>query len=76
MNGEVRRQWEKVAEELRDRQATVHERVVCPTCHAGVGARCRRARAQFVKSGVYATGQPVLKHSHRARLRADGISDR
>lgn len=63
-------------EVMAERVATVHERVVCPRCHAPQGQPCRRARSQFVRAGVYAVGQPVLKHAHRERLRADGIPDR
>lgn len=57
------RRLERAAQELDRRARTVHERVGCPTCHAPAGARCRRL----------GRGRPELKHSHQARLTADGI---
>jgi hypothetical protein len=62
---------DRVADELRRRQRTVHERVACPKCLAPVGERCRHLSV--------ARGWPygrVLKHPHRERLRADGIAER
>lgn len=70
MSGPFAEAAERWAEEIRQRQATVHERVGCPMCGAAIGARCRRMPLGHgpVKWG------PTLKHAHFERLRLDGIS--
>lgn len=50
------------------RVATCHERVACPTCRARVGERCTNVSRRPTQHGK------PLKHSHDARLRADGIA--
>jgi hypothetical protein len=57
---------ERRAAELVERQRTAHERVACPKCGQPVGERCKRLSARHM-------ARPSLKHSHRERLRADGI---
>jgi hypothetical protein len=58
------------------RRATVHERVACPKCEAPRGARCHRpATSRATRDVGYLLFKP-LKHPHRERLRADGITDR
>lgn len=55
------------AKALVARQRTVHQRVACPTCGEPIGRRCIRKgqpRSWYTKD---------LKHSHLARLNADGI---
>lgn len=52
---------------LNERIATAHERVACPKCGAPAGHQCVSvAKGRHVRS--------PLKHSHRERLHADGIS--
>lgn len=53
------------ADEFNRRVRTVHERRDCPRCGAPVGFRC-----------VHVITGNALKHSHAARLRADGIAPR
>lgn len=60
--------------ELRERIGTVHQRVACPTCKAGIGIRCVRVRTR--RSGPLAPPPVTLKHPHSERLRAAGIPDR
>lgn len=60
------------ADVLRERAATAHERVACPTCGVPRGERCVRKGTSRVDA-VFAAR---LKHSHEARLRADGIQPR
>lgn len=57
----------RAVEEANERIRTCHERVACPKCLAPVGARCRRALRSMMRTGVFATGQPELKHPHRER---------
>lgn len=66
---EAEARFEQVADELVERQNTVHERVACPRCNAIVGQRCMRA-GPYEPSGL---SRPPLKHSHAERLHADGI---
>lgn len=54
--------------ELHERVATAHLRVSCGRCGADVGQRCVRVTGT--------DNRKPLKHSHPARLRADGIPDR
>lgn len=65
-DGRVEDALRAAAEEADARIASCHERVACPKCHAPVGLPCRRALRQFVASGIYAIGQPVVG-PHRER---------
>lgn len=51
---------------MQQRIATAYERVACPCCGAAAGERCHQA-------GQHPNPRE-LKHSHKERLRADGIS--
>lgn len=62
--------------ELRERIATVHERVACPACWAPVSVRCRKVTHKGAPGEQPDRTRPALKHPHRERLRADGIPDR
>lgn len=55
------------AAEANARIASCHEEVACPKCHAPAGTKCVRALRQFAARGIFATGQPTLKHPHRER---------
>lgn len=63
----VEAHFARAAAEANKRIANCHEVVACPKCHAPIGERCRRARAQHTRRGVFATAEPVLKHPHRER---------
>lgn len=86
MNEDVRRRlkdslFEKtvdgVINELRRRQATVHERVRCPTCSAPVGVRCRSMPRGWRPLDLPGRKDArELKSAHKARLRADGLYER
>lgn len=76
MSSEFERRAERVAAELHERVATVHERVACPRCLAPVGERCVRMSTHYVGWAGAEEGPSPLKHSHRERLRADGIAER
>jgi hypothetical protein len=58
---------------IAQRVATAHERVACPTCRAPVRERCRALPLGHGVSGTVRVGR-TLKHSHDARLLADGIT--
>lgn len=67
---------EMLAAEIREMQATVHERVLCPECRAPVGRRC----VSMITGGWWREPGPgvaehphTLKHPHARRLRAAGI---
>lgn len=59
---------EAAADDLNQRVTTAHERVACPKCGMAKGDQCRRVGARGWQA------HPPLKHSHRERLRADGIA--
>lgn len=61
-----REELERRADELVERQRTVHERVACPRCSAPVSVRCKRM-------GNARQSRLPLKHPHVERLRADGM---
>lgn len=63
---------EDVADQLVQRQQTVHERVPCPKCGAPVGERCRSMPRGYRPLDAGQRGR-TLKSSHRWRLTADGI---
>ena len=65
----------RLADELRERQATVHERQRCPTCWAPIGVRCRPMPKGYVVGPGGSLPAP-LKNPHRERLQADGLYDR
>jgi anaerobic selenocysteine-containing dehydrogenase len=58
-------QLQAAADRMNERINTAHERVACPRCRARAGMRCH---------GVNAVVKKALEHSHKERLRADGIS--
>jgi predicted RNA-binding Zn-ribbon protein involved in translation (DUF1610 family) len=73
---EFLRGMQEAAERLRERAASVHERVACPRCGAVLGDRCHRAGALYIAGYAGYVPPAPLKHPHRERLRADGIPDR
>lgn len=59
---------EQAAARMQQRIATAYQRVACPRCTAAAGQRCMRVHRQRPMR------DSPLKHSHKERLRADGIN--